>query len=436
MTPKPQKSSIVTTAAEYHKSSGRVAKKPKPLTFHDLPLKLPLELTSHILESWIGSQRLVVDQVYTFTEARSGAQSPSSTITNLLIENPRVFNVRYACATDKFTQNFPSHLQLEYWRLRHLSWLKSIKTFDSPYDFYISHWILSLNLMSAFPAYPFSAESDLELCDHPVAIDGVMTDAHPDIYAHGLERVELNFDAAQYFALFGVTLPPSEKYGDAALCGAAELLLYTQHLMLRFGDAYRWANPWAETQDPAWDDAKYRAKVCEAGLVIDWILEFAWEGGFLQHIETIELVGDVQPWVRRKWEGIFERQAEARRSGSEELFAVHRPDTEALGTRGMVKGKEEEWEPEEHFPPMCQCEVGCWRLRNGEVTEEEPLGAEMMDWESMNVGKEAGVVGTWDIDGMVNEVAEERWVPKVDVGTVVDWIAEDWVADAIGAIEE
>jgi hypothetical protein len=40
--------------------------------------------------------------------------------------------------------------------------------------------------------------------------------------------------------------------------------------------------------------------ICTRRTVIDCILPYAWHNAYLQHIPTITLSGDVQPWVREK----------------------------------------------------------------------------------------------------------------------------------------
>jgi len=134
-----------------------------------------------------------------------------------------------------------------------------------------------------------------------------------------------------------------------------------------------------------WGDASRRPHVCESGLVIDWILEYAWAGEFLQHIDTVEIAGDVQPWVKAKWAAIFAEHASLKISGNADLFAAHKPDLHAIEFRGMSAGEELEWVPEEQFPPRCECEIRCWRLQDGGV-----LG-EVEEWEG-----DVSVVGDWD----------------------------------------
>lgn len=89
-----------------------------------------------------------------------------------------------------------------------------------------------------------------------------------------------------------------------------------------------------------------RPFVCQSGLVIDWILTYAWYHQYLQHIRTINITGDVQPWVKEKWHKIFNRQARNNEAcqrdppgqGLLEIdalsFSVSRQDIEAIATIG------------------------------------------------------------------------------------------------------
>jgi hypothetical protein len=144
--------------------------------------------------------------------------------------------------------------------------------------------------------------------------------------------------------------------------------------------------------------------------VIDWILEYAWYGGYLQHIRKIRLTGDVQQWVKEKWEDIFERHAEfveGHPGGKKDIFAVHRPDPIEMETIGMADDDDEDvhedevtstfnddddeaWRPPNHYPPPCKCEIGCWRLRSGKVAEE----IEEKSWDDFEQ-YEAEVMGDW-----------------------------------------
>jgi hypothetical protein len=135
------------------------------------------------------------------------------------------------------------------------------------------------------------------------------------------------------------------------------------------------------------------------------------------------ITGDVQEWIKEKWHGVFARYAEYKKQQEEKGeesgdFAVHKPDLEPIRTLGK-KGKGEKkrgayplltssdpyshlgaaanegvgteseteyetgmeddneptshdasgqrWKSQDHYPPLCTCSIGCWRLRGGKV---------------------------------------------------------------------
>lgn len=187
----------------------------------------------------------------------------------------------------------------------------------------------------------------------------------------------------------------------------AFFLRIQKELELHFGDPYKQTNPWYDVQEPTWcegnpawnyAEARLPPHICESGLVIDWILGYAWYGGYLQHIKTITLTGDVQQWVKDKWYDIFELQAAYLETHPGEhipIFAVHTPDPIDLGTVGMEDEDEDDdaWRPQHHYPPPCKCEVGCWRLRGGRVDE----GLEAKSWDDFETYSDE--VGDW-MDGV------------------------------------
>jgi len=151
--------------------------------FHQLPPHVPTEIAVKILQHWIEPESVMVE----------------STILN----GSEVLFTSYASPTDALVPTLPSHLQAEYWRLRQLSWLQSTKVFRTPSDFYMSHWLLSLDPASRLPDFdtaPYSLTRTYP--SNSVAIDGMLNHRHPHLPYHGLERIELDFDASQYFALF------------------------------------------------------------------------------------------------------------------------------------------------------------------------------------------------------------------------------------------
>jgi hypothetical protein len=54
-----------------------------------------------------------------------------------------------------------------------------------------------------------------------------------------------------------------------------------------------------ETEDD-WRNVDFFGEQCYAGILIDWILEYAWARGWVQHLESITLDGLMQDWVRHK----------------------------------------------------------------------------------------------------------------------------------------
>ncbi|KAF2830371.1 hypothetical protein CC86DRAFT_402415 [Ophiobolus disseminans] len=345
------------------------------LSFFNLPL--PRELICQVLQNWIPSECLIVEEEHATPHC-----TPNTCST---------FRVTYDCSADSGAntpRTLPADLRREYWRIRQLSYLRSAKVFRTPYDFYMSHYLLSLDPHTKLPPYT-AVPPSLSQTHRTVAIQPLICLPHPHLSFHGLETVELDFDASQYFAFFNVRLPPfnttdtasqgDELYPDPHLHGAAMLLQHCRHLVLHFDDAYGYAHPWFSVKDSTWADACLRPRVCERGLVIDWILEYAWHGAFLQHLERFEMRGDVQQWVRAKWTAIFDNPD---RTG-------HESDTEAIEQFGLVPGEEERWRAVDHFPPACKCEVGCWALRGGEVVED----VQECVWDE---SEEVGVVGDWD----------------------------------------
>jgi hypothetical protein len=294
------------------------------LTFRTLPSILPREIVNRILWYCIAAQEIVV---------ADPTSDPGSLVT-------------YACSTDNFAESLSPSLRTEYWRIRHLSWLsvspgrihaiiwqtnqlyQDPKVFRSPYDFYVSHHILARNSQSRFPALTVPTPANL-----PGNADSLIREPHPFIHTHGLEKVILDFDASQYFAIFNVQLPPF-TYHDPP---AAQVLQHCRDLTLAFREAYRYAHPWYNLLDGEWENARCRLHACEMGKIVDWILDAAWS--YIRHIKRIRLEGDLQSLVREKWERVFvDRvyEAEERRQDVESAWEV--------------------------YPPVCECEVGCWEI--------------------------------------------------------------------------
>jgi hypothetical protein len=304
--------------------------------FDNVSAKLPPEIFTKVLEYWMALERLIVEDLPP-PEISEPSHPPTQQD-----RVPDEYLITYACETDNEAQAVLPNFQVEYWRLRHLSWLTSPKVFNDPYNFYMSHYLLSRNLQTRVP---YIDKSPSTLTPRRTTIHPLLVLPHPNIPTHGLEHIVLDFDAPQYFAFFNVRLPPfditdtshlgDELHHDQHLHGAASLLQHCTQLTLIFGEGYRYAHPWYNIQDSAWDEARSRPRVCEMGKIVDWILRYAWDGEWIQG-KKLRLEGDVQGWVRDKWKG-----------GSGE------------GIEGIEQNP---GTPQDFFPPVCKCEVGCWTL--------------------------------------------------------------------------
>jgi hypothetical protein len=328
------------------------------LSFHNLPSSLPQEIKHLILRHWMAPQKLFVD---------GGPLNPGP-------QGER-FLVTHSCATDSSAASLPSDLETEYDRLRHLSWLQSPKYFSAPYDFYMSHYLLALMHPDStsfsldhpcpnafYESYPFPVDA---------TADPLISLKHPDISTHGLEKIVLDFDATQYFAFFDVRAPPfkdeDEWYHDWHVHCSAKFLEKCTDLTLVFGTAYRYAHPWYYMEGyPEWEDACCRTHVCDMGIIIDWILEYAWACGYLDHISNITLEGDIQPWVSTKWEAVFEKMSTRNQECGmvADRFEVYRAaNWDSIACAGLEDDMElEDWVPQENYPPECKCKRKCWEI--------------------------------------------------------------------------
>ncbi|RAR16457.1 hypothetical protein DDE83_000022 [Stemphylium lycopersici] len=387
------------------------------LTFSIAANYLPRELLDQVLRDWLGPQCIFVDTSACSSHTLRYA-SPNSTNLDLQIGNFDIALIR------------------ESSRFRVLSWLRDRKDFQDPYDFYMSHLILSTHpetpigqyLAYSHPWLSLNHQTDVKLrMEFPVIRDTTAQHAvHlPHMPAlHGLEKIKLDFTAEQLFALFGVTVAPfnyqddirgDSLYHDAYLHAAGHFLAHTKDLELHFGDAYKLANPWYDVQDPAWcknkdrwpyGEARLRPHVCESGAVIDRILEYGWYNGYLQPVQKITLTGNVQEWVKKKWSSIFDRHAklaQARPKEQIDIFAVHTPDIKAIETIGMAGDKttgDGEWEPRDCYPPPCQCKIACSRLK-GEKPEDQVVSR---SWD--------------DLGQKFSEVVGGDWMSGIELGPV------------------
>jgi hypothetical protein len=282
---------------------------PPKLTFEDLIPVFSIEIIIRILWFWTDPQRLTVET------------GPDPL-------------VKYRCRSDDLEGSLPPSIREEYRSMRHRSWLSDAKIFTSTYNLYVSHHLLAQSPDSKFP--PLRVATPPHLSGH---IDKLIRRPHPLIHTHGLENIILNMSASHYCTIFNLRLPPFETPTTYQFDyqGAASVLEHCRRLTLIFGDAYN-MNPWHDVYYPGWQEAGLRPHICEKGKVIDWILDAAWQNKYLQHIPRIMLKGQVQGWVREKWNGIFEHRVYE------------------------VKEMPQYERPSEIYPPECKCKIGCWKF--------------------------------------------------------------------------
>lgn len=123
--------------------------------------------------------------------------------------------------------------------------------------------------------------------------------------------------------------------------------------------------PWVD-EDENGEQPRIRANVCLAGLVIDWILTYAWHHRYLQHIPSITLQGDIQDWVKDKWTKVFAGAHPEQESvaSMQNMFEIEHHGAREAAAAGQP------WIPTQHYPPVCRCNVKCNRLENGVVQPE------------------------------------------------------------------
>ncbi|KAG9189137.1 hypothetical protein G6011_06005 [Alternaria panax] len=420
------------------------AKPPSPqMTFQVAAMHLPKDLLFNVLKEWIGRQSVVV--------GNNGCSN--YTLSYVHPENPDPFPTLPDDILD---------LQKECVRQRTYDWLTDTKEFDDPMTFCFSHFLMSAKIgdnrlgfynLSGHPFDPMAQDPNVTLTTNfPIVKD---RDKQYTLFKnlthlHGMDKLRLDFTAEQYFALFDVRVPPFH-YADTNVAGdnlypdeyahcSGLFPAHTKQLELHFGDAYKSTNPWYNITEGGWcetnerweyKEARLRPHVCESGLVIDWILSYAWYEGYLQPIRKIRLTGDVQEWVKEKWHDIFTRHTEyidAHPGERVHNLAVHRPDPIELETIGMVDDDEdndennnnnsnddddddedeemedndEAWMAKNHYPPTCACKIGCWRLRGGKI-EEEVKPKTWDEFEQFEVGAEED----WMVDGELGDVEHE-----------------------------
>ncbi|KAF2259756.1 hypothetical protein CC78DRAFT_53458 [Lojkania enalia] len=341
---------------------------------------LPGEILINILEQAIGP--FTRPEQHLQTRNREGKPHAESLVTfssyNCLDENGNdVIFTHLAASKDPFIKH---HLSA----LLHRSW----KLFYRIEDFYYVH-------ASTYRTNTYTTPAPAHISTRPgTPVAPLQTTSY-----HGLTKIHLDMPMEHYFALFRVTVPPfSSTYWTETSnlhfsLGAGSLLVHTQRLVLDFSDRYDRDNFWYSIDVLVWEDPEptWRSNTCLRGVVVDWILSYAWHYGLLQHIGTIELEGEIQMWVREKWEGIFGRHGA-------EAFVVGREDIESIETRGLESASQSEvpWNRIEHYPPTCICKVPCETL----------VGRNLLIEEGWDTGLEGGVaspVGSWYLAAGVEE---------------------------------
>jgi hypothetical protein len=274
---------------------------------------LPLEVLFGILLHWVAPQHLTVTQTF---------------------PNSDTVIVSYSSDTDADALLLPAPLRTEYWRFRRLAWSVAPKIFIRLDDF--------CTVLSRHPTrrifWPFYFINEWR--------NWIPPSIQPETL--GLRDLIIDFSATEYFDFFNVRVPPFEDdaHHNPELLGAAALLSHARDLTLNFGTAYRYAHAWRDLNHADWDEA---TKVCEMGVVVDWILETAWTAEYFQHLRTLEIAGDVQEWVKEKWGGIWKKWVELRRVGG-----TYKEVYEGEWIEGQIG--------EDKVPPRCECAVECGRI--------------------------------------------------------------------------
>lgn len=276
----------------------------------------------------------------------------------------------------------------EHAALLNLKWLHSRKVFSEPIKLAIIHISLLDNPGG------FDVRVPLQFIVSNVTISPEMR-SRPPLPLRGLEKICLDFCALEYMAFFKFdTQEFVNEWGnrydsaDAYMYGGATFLQHTRELTLRFGDRYKRCEPWTrETLLPnsVADQSTpgIHTTVCNKGLLVDWILTFAWYYKFLQHIPVIKLEGYVHDSVHEKWAAVFEGRHRYQDSiGSQKeidcILDLEEAQEDAPGG----------WEFSGHYPPACTCgkfgEKGAERWDNPEYgnTPEAFDDSEEPDWYS------------------------------------------------------
>lgn len=234
-----------------------------------------------------------------------------------------------------------------------------------------------------------------------------------------LRRIGLELTMGEFVNFFNVTVPPfgsrtwleSDWYAEYQHAGQVLQSIGVEELTLCFGQRFREWDAWGCLDSilfPEWHEyrpqdtrcpweACCRAPICSKGLIVDWILSYGWQRGYLKGIRKISLEGDIQGWVREKWEDVFER-------GSVDpalTYAVNLRELETIGREDWMT--DEDWEVAQpnFYPPYCDCEKKCRESQWDEKRDDEAV-VEL-------VFEPVPVIGDWDSDRSDGEDKSIMW---------------------------
>ncbi|KAE8839992.1 hypothetical protein HRS9122_06597 [Pyrenophora teres f. teres] len=329
--------------------------------------QLPYELLVLVLHYYIGAPEFFVD----------ASQAP-------------LYRLSYKNDSSPHLSSLPSGLVPEYHKARLLDYKRNVKTFISGYDFCMTHLLLSLHPASGVPAFtiPYyspwatiTGTANLRICLGEGISPPTTTILLPNparLPPHPLSTIRLDLSAPDYFTLFAVSLPP------LPLCPPNTPPPTT-----------------TSSSPPSLTSSSHTQTTSSCTLA--------------RASKPPTHEGDVQAWVKEKWEGIFERQRgflneQAKKDGEGEVnpFAIHYPDIPAIMTRGvgiydkdaaqegekMEEEEKEQIDPRHLFPPPCKCKVGCWRLGGGKVLDESV--SEILSWGQFEEAKDEAQGGWMD----------------------------------------
>jgi hypothetical protein len=121
--------------------------------------------------------------------------APERLIVTGTFHRPRIIR---ACGTDIDFPSLLPVLRVEYWRIRHLSWLYAAKYFTSARDF----WNAIMRVTGyPYPIFPPAPDHDVHrLADYRQIAFPATCNA-----LNGFDSMVLDFSAREYFALFDVS---------------------------------------------------------------------------------------------------------------------------------------------------------------------------------------------------------------------------------------